>query len=101
MERIELNPLDKKDLLELLEYAKKQKELNRPEQKDRHYWDDTNWWLLKIEQLKMIINGESVSGSYIQSSYQTLNTEMSQEEKAKWRYKQGIESEIFDLFDSE
>lgn len=37
MVKIELNPLDKKDLLELLEYAKKQKELNRPEKTDRHY----------------------------------------------------------------
>ena len=100
MERIELNPLDKKDLLELLEYAKKQKELNRPEKTDRHYWDDTNWWLLRIEQLEMIINGESVSGSYIQSSFQTMNTEMSQEEKQRWRYRNGLENEIFDVFDS-
>lgn len=100
MVKIELNPLDKKDLLELLEYAKKQKELNRPEKNDRHYWDDTNWWLLRIEQLEMIINGESVSGSYIQSSFQTMNTEMSQEEKQRWRYRNGLENEIFDVFDS-
>ena len=30
MERIELSPLDKKDLLELLDYIKDVKKLNRP-----------------------------------------------------------------------
>ena len=38
METIELNPLDKKDLLEVLDYAKTQKELHKIKQTGK--WDD-------------------------------------------------------------
>lgn len=70
MEKIELSPLDKKDLLELLDYAKEQKIANRPEIKSQraNRWDDTNFWLLRISQLKAVINGRPVYDNTVKSS---------------------------------
>ena len=70
MEKIELSPLDKKDLLELLDYAKEQKIENRPEIKSQraNRWDDTNFWLLRISQLKAVINGRPVYDNTVKSS---------------------------------
>lgn len=75
MERIELSPLDKKDLLELLEYAKLFKEMTRPSKTANHLykWDDYNWWCMRIEQLKAVINGRNVSDSLIGSSLLSLD----------------------------
>ena len=75
MERIELSPLDKKDLLELLEYAKSYKEMFRPvnkNKKNNYKWDDYNWWCMRIEQLKAVINGRNVSDSLVGSSLLSL-----------------------------
>lgn len=75
MERIELSPLDKKDLLELLEFAKLYKEMTRPadrNKKSSYKWDDYNWWCMRIEQLKAIINGRNVSDSLVGSSLLSL-----------------------------
>lgn len=70
MERIELSPLDKKDLLELLDYAKEQKIANKPEIKSQraNRWDDTNFWLLRISQLKAVINGKPIYDNTVKSS---------------------------------
>ena len=75
MERIELSPLDKKDLLEILEFAKLYKESTRPAKKtgySGYKWDDTEWWNMRIEQLKQIINGRNVSDSLVGSSLLSL-----------------------------
>lgn len=75
MERIELSPLDKKDLLELLEYAKLYKEMTRPaarNKKSSYRWDDTEWWSMRIEQLKAVINGRNVNDSLLGSSLLSL-----------------------------
>ena len=56
METIELSPLDKKDLLELLEYARKWQLSGKKVAKNSiENWDDTKWWLMRIEQLEMLI----------------------------------------------
>jgi hypothetical protein len=70
MEKIELSPLDKKDLLELLDYAKEQKIANKPEIKLQraNRWDDTNFWLLRISQLKAVINGKPIYDNTVKSS---------------------------------
>lgn len=83
MIRIELEPLDVKDLIELLEYAKEQKELNRPDIKG---WDDTNWWKLRIDVLVGKLKGEHGVDSIIQSSLPVID-EWSEEMKGeeKWR----------------
>ena len=76
MERIELSPLDKKDLLEILEFAKLFKEMTRPKQKtgySGYKWDDYKWWCMRIDQLKAIINGRNVNDSLIGSSLLTLD----------------------------
>lgn len=75
MERIELSPLDKKDLLELLEFAKLYKEMTRPAERkgtSGYKWDDYKWWCMRIEQLKAVINGRNVSDSLIGSSLLSL-----------------------------
>lgn len=75
MERIELSPLDKKDLLELLEFAKLYKEMTRPAKRDKkssYRWDDTEWWSMRIEQLKAVINGRNVNDSLVGSSLLSL-----------------------------
>lgn len=99
METIELNPLDKKDLLEVLDYAKTQKELHKIKQTGK--WDDTRYWCMRIDQLKSIVNGYKTHGSFIQSSYRTIDCEMSQKEKNKMKYLKSLESDIEDVFDSE
>jgi hypothetical protein len=70
MVRIDLSPLDKKDLLELLDYAKEQKIANKPEIKSQraNRWDDTNFWLLRISQLKAVINGKPIYDNTVKSS---------------------------------
>ena len=70
MEKIEFSPLDKKDLLELLDYAKEQKIANRHDIKSTraNRWDDTNFWLLRISQLKAVINGRPVYDNTVKSS---------------------------------
>lgn len=98
MERVELSPFDKKDLLELLDYADKKKELERPDNTKMQHWDDYGFWHLRIEQLKMILNGKQVNESYIKSSYETIDQEMNQIDKQKYRYKKSLESEIFNVF---
>lgn len=100
MEIIELNPLDKKDLLQLLDYAKTQKIIHKPIKNGTTKWDDTNYWCMRIDQLKMIINGYVPRGSVIQSSYETIDYDMNKQEKNKLRYKKSLESDIYDVFDS-
>lgn len=75
MVRIELEPLEQKDLFELLDYAREQKILNRPIVKKGSYkWDDTNYWLMRIDQLKETLTlGEKDSGIY-RSSILSLDT---------------------------
>jgi hypothetical protein len=74
MIRIEISPYDQKDLLELLDYASKMKENNRPILKGSLKWDDTKYWVMRIEQLKQIIKGKIVEDSVIKSSMLTMQT---------------------------
>lgn len=60
---IELSPFDKKDILELLDYASKMKQEHRPELKGTNKWDDTDYWVMRIEQLKQIVNGRNTNRS--------------------------------------
>lgn len=103
MDKIELNPLDKKDLLEVLDYAINQKEINRPvrvTKRGKTKWDDTTYWIMRIKQLKKVINGYSTEGSYIQSSMTTIDFEPKQKEKEKMRYRNNLERDISNVFDS-
>ncbi len=101
MGAIELSPLDKKDLLELLEYAKKQKSIKKPPRNSVEHWDDSNWWIMRIEQLEMVINGKNVQNSLIQSSYGTIDCEMSSSDKSKLKYRKSLEEDIFGIFDNQ
>ena len=70
MIRIELSPFDEKDILELLDYAKEMKEEHRPEKKGKGHdgWDDTDYWLMRIEQLKEIIKSRNINDNLYGSS---------------------------------
>lgn len=58
MIKLEINPLDQKDIIELLDYAKEQKNLNKPVLRGSQRWDDTKYWNHRIEYLKKVILGE-------------------------------------------
>ena len=63
MVKIEMSPNDVQDLLEILEYARKQCELNKP--KDRKMrWNDLNYYIIRIEQLREIIKGKRTDTIY-------------------------------------
>lgn len=98
MNRIEISPNDKKDLLELLDYAQKKKKEDDERKDKRDHWHDSEYWRIRIDQLKMIVNGY-VTQPHIQSSMRTMQTPLSQKEKAHLRYQQSIESELDDLMD--
>ena len=59
------------------------------------------YWCMRIDQLKSIVNGYKTHGSFIQSSYRTIDCEMNQKEKNKMKYLKSLESDIEDVFDSE
>ena len=94
MEKIELNPLDKKDLLELLDYARMQKKIKKPPRNSVERWDDSEWWIMRIDQLKQVIKGKNVQNSYIQSSYRTIDVQPDESDKNKYKYRKKLESEI-------
>lgn len=90
MERVELSPNDKKDLLELLDYAKMKKKDEGTKNK-RDKWNDANYWEIRIEQLKMVLNGY-VTTPGIQSSLYTVI-------KRKGIPKESIDNDLADFID--
>lgn len=75
MVEIKLSPLDQKDLLELLEYALKKKLEEKPIT-GRHKWDDSGWYKLRIEQLRLLVEGKKVYDTIYQSSLSGLVKEI-------------------------
>ena len=96
MDRIEISPNDKKDLLELLDYAKIKKQEDDNHKDKRDHWVDSNYWKIRIEQLKMIIKGY-VPTPHIQSSMQTFDKHLNKKEMRRLR--EDMQSEIIDLMD--
>lgn len=88
MIRIELEPLEQKDILEMLDYASEMKEKNRPVRKTGRsaVWDDTDYWINRIEILKRILQGKAVRESIYRSSLRTIDMENTHEEKMHQRY---------------
>lgn len=68
MVKLEINPLEQKDILEMLDYAKEQKQLNRPVLKGSNRWDDTKYWVERIEYLKKVILGKAKNDTSIYKS---------------------------------
>ena len=81
---INISPYDQKDLLELLDYCVEMKQKNRRTDKHYDHWDDTNYWVNRIEQLKLLIKGRNVSNSLYGSSLP--EGEPFHEDKARERY---------------
>ena len=86
MIRIELEPLEQKDILEMLDYASEMKEQNRPPKKKRSSWDDTDYWINRIEYLKRIVQGKAIRDSIYRSSLRTIDMENTHEKKMHQRY---------------
>lgn len=74
MIRLEINPLDQKDIIELLDYAKEQKELNKPVLRGSQRWDDTKYWNYRIEYLKKVILGEITYRTQVYKSNMDYDT---------------------------
>lgn len=72
MEKIELRTMDKKDLLEILDFAQLLIESNLGIEFDNKYWDNRRWYLLRIEQLRAIIKGKDLRDNILTSSYGTI-----------------------------
>ena len=67
MVEIKLEPLDQKDLIELLDYALEKKK-EEPQITGKHHWDDNGWYELRVYQLKQLIKGKKVYDTIYQSS---------------------------------
>ena len=74
MIKIEINPLDQKDIIELLDYAKEQKNLNKPVLRGSQRWDDTKYWNYRIEYLKKVILGEITYRTQVYKSSMDYDT---------------------------
>ena len=98
MIRIELEPLEQKDLLEMLDYASEMKEKNRPVRKTGRsaVWDDTDYWINRIEILKRILQGKTVRDSVYRSSLGTLDTGKNEEKDYVRRSKELLNLEEVD-----
>lgn len=96
MIRIELEPLEQKDILEMLDYASEMKEQNRPPKKKRSSWDDTDYWINRIEYLKIILQGKAVRDSVYRSSLGTLDTGKNEEKDYVRRSKELLNLEEVD-----
>lgn len=64
MIRIEMNPNDQKDIIELLYYSLGKK----LEEEDKGKWNNKNYWRIRIEQLLQIMGGKNVSPAVVRSS---------------------------------
>ena len=96
METIELSPLDKKDLLELLDYASKKKQEEKPFVKGTQHWDDRKYWKLRICQLEALIKGYRTMPG-VQSSFETIDYSMNEKEKQQLRYRNSLESDLEEM----
>ena len=74
MIKLEINPLDQKDIIELLDYAKEQKKLNKPILKGSQRWDDTKYWNYRIEYLKKVILREITYRTQVYKSSMDYDT---------------------------
>lgn len=74
MIKLEINPLDQKDIIELLDYAKEQKKLNKPVLRGSQRWDDTKYWNYRIEYLKKVILGEITYRTQVYKSSMDYDT---------------------------
>lgn len=91
MEVVYLEPLDKKDLLEILDYALEKKHNETTKYHTQAKWSDVKWWDIRIKQLKKLINGYDPHNTVFRSSYGTI------QQGAK---KNNIESDIEDVFNN-
>ena len=74
MIKLEINPLDQKDIIELLDYAKEQKNSNKPVLRGSQKWDDTKYWNYRIEYLKKVILGEITYRTQVYKSSMDYDT---------------------------
>ena len=74
MIKLKINPLDQKDIIELLDYAKEQKNLNKPILKGSQRWDDTKYWNYRIGYLKKVILGEITYRTQVYKSSMDYDT---------------------------
>ena len=56
MTEVQLEPNDREDILELLDYALKKK-LEEPLESGKHHWNMSGYWVVRVPQLKMIVKG--------------------------------------------
>lgn len=75
MIRIEMNPLDQKDIIDLLQYALEQK------QTDYSKEAYSNYWKIRVPQLLDIMNGKNVNPCIVKSTLPKAIKKEDKEEK--------------------
>lgn len=75
MIRLEINPLDQKDIIELLEYALEQKKVDYNKEAYPKYWE------IRVPQLLAIMNGKNVAPSIMKSTLPRAIKKEDKEEK--------------------
>lgn len=96
---INISPFDQKDLIELLDYASAMKEEQRPQKRKGRgsTWDDTDYWVMRIEQLKMLLKGRNVSNSLYGSSLPEGEPNEFDKRKEYYRKVEKKQNDILDI----
>ena len=84
MIKIELDPYEKKDLLEYLEYAKSHYYFEKPDKK----WDNRYYNIHRIDHLIDCINGKVNHGGVYASSFETIQRNLTKTEKSRVVYRE-------------
>ncbi len=69
---VELDPNDRDDILQLLDYALEKKRLEKPDKYGRWNYSLKGYWEIRIPQLKELIKGRKVHNGIFQSSLGNL-----------------------------
>lgn len=82
MEKIELSPFDKEDLLKLIEICRNNKRIFKYDG-----FDYRKWWELRLDQLESIIKGYNNDSGVFRSSLSGLDMTPPTEEQVRQNYK--------------
>lgn len=86
MERIELSPYDKKDLLQLIEICRNNKKIFKYDRVDYR-----KWWEIRLDQLERVIKGYNNESGIFKSSLSGLDMTPLTEDQVRQKYRRAHE----------
>lgn len=72
MTTVELEPNDRDDILQLLDYALEKKKQEKSDKYNRWNWTMAGYWEIRVPQLKELIKGKKIRNGIYQSSMGSL-----------------------------